>query len=142
MIFEPRQLSDFDAIAFDAVIIGSGPVGLITALRLESKGHNVLILESGGRRADPVVQSLSEAYITHPEYHTAETLNALADGAIGSDIFAVFVNFLFLHDESCEGFVGAAVGVAGDGDNGLIGTANCCPIADFAEVNFTNLLNG
>ena len=41
--------SEFD---FDRVIIGSGFGGSVSALRLSERGHRVLVLEKGSRRAD------------------------------------------------------------------------------------------
>jgi hypothetical protein len=57
------------AFAPEVVLIGGGPVGIVTALELERKGFRVLLLESGGRRPEPAVQALSQAENLRPDNH-------------------------------------------------------------------------
>jgi len=50
-------------------IVGAGPVGISLAVRLAELGVASLLLESGGRKADPAVQALSAAEIQFPDAH-------------------------------------------------------------------------
>lgn len=50
-------------------VVGAGPVGLALATALTRQGVRVLLLESGGKRADPVVQELSAAMLVDPSRH-------------------------------------------------------------------------
>ena len=51
------------------VVIGSGPVGLALATELAAQGISVIVLESGGVRAEERVQALSDAEIVDPDFH-------------------------------------------------------------------------
>ncbi len=51
------------------VVIGSGPVGLAFATDISRRGIPVLVLESGGRSANPAVQALSAASRIEPARH-------------------------------------------------------------------------
>src|SRR5262249_30165102 len=65
-------LSDLDALASskcDVCIVGSGPVGTSLAVDLSRRGLSVIVLESGLRRPDNKIQSLSNAEITYPQTH-------------------------------------------------------------------------
>jgi exopolysaccharide biosynthesis WecB/TagA/CpsF family protein len=53
----------------DVTIVGSGPAGLVLALELARRGRRVVVLESGGRAADPRQQALSDAEIVDPARH-------------------------------------------------------------------------
>lgn len=50
-------------------IVGAGPVGLSMAIELERLGQPVLVLESGGRKAEPRATDLSEAVVLDPSRH-------------------------------------------------------------------------
>lgn len=54
---------------FDICIVGTGPVGISLAIELSRKGRSVLLLESGGRKASPEAQRLSDAEIIDPAHH-------------------------------------------------------------------------
>lgn len=50
-------------------VVGSGPAGLALATDLARRGIAVLLLESGGEVANPVVQALSAGTLTDPSRH-------------------------------------------------------------------------
>ena len=52
-------------------IVGAGPAGIVVALELARKGHDVLLIESGGRRPDDRTQALGDATIVDPAKHVA-----------------------------------------------------------------------
>ena len=53
----------------DVCVVGSGPVGIAIALDLVRLGRRVLLLESGGDRAEAHAQSLSGAMLVDPARH-------------------------------------------------------------------------
>lgn len=57
------------AFGAGAVVIGAGPVGILTALALRAKGRRVLLLESGRMRSEPAITALSEAEHYDPDFH-------------------------------------------------------------------------
>ncbi len=61
-------LAGFDAAV---VIIGGGPLGLNTALRLADKGMRVVLLESGGPAPRPQAQDLADDDLATPDTHHA-----------------------------------------------------------------------
>jgi choline dehydrogenase-like flavoprotein len=75
MILGAPRLAALRDFAAEVAVIGSGPVGIATALALADRGFRVLVLESGGERPEPaatdlaVAENLSPA--THFEPHTA-----------------------------------------------------------------------
>jgi choline dehydrogenase-like flavoprotein len=59
MIFDAREI---DApLEADVAVVGAGPAGIVTALELADAGLDVILLESGGARLDPAVQTLADA---------------------------------------------------------------------------------
>jgi hypothetical protein len=60
------RLRAFDA---DLVVIGAGPVGILTARALRAKGFRVLVLESGRAKSEPAITALSEAESYDPDFH-------------------------------------------------------------------------
>jgi choline dehydrogenase-like flavoprotein len=57
-------------------IIGSGPVGMALALEFEKLGHEVLVLESGGRDVDRASGEDSRAVLANPQTHAPMELAA------------------------------------------------------------------
>ena len=62
-------IAGLDARTPRVIVAGSGPVGLALATDLARRGHSVLMLESGGRSANPHVQQLSAADLQEPARH-------------------------------------------------------------------------
>jgi choline dehydrogenase-like flavoprotein len=54
-------IADGARLEADVVVVGAGPMGIVTALELADRGHRILLVESGGRRYDAAVQRLSDA---------------------------------------------------------------------------------
>jgi choline dehydrogenase-like flavoprotein len=54
----------------DVVVIGGGPMGIVTGLELADAGHRVLLIESGGLKFDPKIQELSSQAGNDP-WHAA-----------------------------------------------------------------------
>lgn len=71
MILDRPSLAELEEFRADLCVVGSGPVGIITAIALADRGLKVLLLESGGRAAHPDAQALSQAEKFHPENHFA-----------------------------------------------------------------------
>lgn len=63
------HLDDLEGALRPICIVGAGPVGLSMALELERLGQPVLVLESGGRRAEPEATRLSAAELVDPLRH-------------------------------------------------------------------------
>jgi choline dehydrogenase-like flavoprotein len=58
MIIDSRSIDDSAAFQTDLCIIGAGAAGISIALEFLQKSYNVILLESGGIRSDPMTQSL------------------------------------------------------------------------------------
>ena len=76
MIAERPGVAALAAFAADVCVIGSGSVGIVTALALADRGFRVLVLESGGEAAEPAAEDLARSRRTcnpddHFEPHTA-----------------------------------------------------------------------
>jgi choline dehydrogenase-like flavoprotein len=69
MISDAASLADLEAFGAEICLIGAGPVGIATALELVARGRRVLLLESGGRSAQPEVQELSRGENLSPGWH-------------------------------------------------------------------------
>ena len=68
MEIDARDVRDGSTLEADLCIIGAGPAGLTIARALAPRGLRIVILESGGRRADPAVQALCAGTTTDPAY--------------------------------------------------------------------------
>lgn len=55
----------------EVAVVGAGPAGIVMALELARKGHDVLLIESGGRRPDERTQALGDAAMADPAKHVA-----------------------------------------------------------------------
>lgn len=55
------DMDDLFSRTHHVCVVGAGPVGIVVALELASRGHEVTILESGSFEFDPAAQKLSEA---------------------------------------------------------------------------------
>ena len=59
MILSQPRLAALRELAADVTVIGSGPVGIVTALALADRGFRVLVLESGGAGPEPAADDLA-----------------------------------------------------------------------------------
>ncbi|HRO13018.1 NAD(P)-binding protein [Amaricoccus sp.] len=69
MILESSRLAVLRELAADVHVIGSGPVGIVTALALADRGFRVLVLESGGAGLEPAADDLAVAECLSPDSH-------------------------------------------------------------------------
>lgn len=58
---DAATLADGTRLETDVVVVGAGPLGIVTALELADRGHRVLLAESGARRFDARAQALSDS---------------------------------------------------------------------------------
>lgn len=59
MIRGPREFAAGTTIETDVAVVGSGPIGIVTALELARSGVRVALIESGLERADHAAQELA-----------------------------------------------------------------------------------
>jgi choline dehydrogenase-like flavoprotein len=69
MILATPRLAALREFAADVLVIGSGPVGIVTALALMGRGFRVLVLESGGAGPEPAAEDLAVAENLDPDSH-------------------------------------------------------------------------
>ena len=67
MLLDPRRVTDATTLDTDVCIVGAGPAGLVLATELASR-CDVIILESGGDRAEPEAQALNDGDLIGDEY--------------------------------------------------------------------------
>ncbi len=65
------HLGGLDEARHDVCIVGAGPVGITLALEFARAGRSVLVLESGGEKAEAATTELSRAVIADPSRHDA-----------------------------------------------------------------------
>lgn len=59
MIRSAADVGDGATLGAGVVVVGAGPMGIVTGLELADAGHHVLMIESGGARFDGATQDLS-----------------------------------------------------------------------------------
>ena len=69
MIDPTPSFGTLRAFGAGVVVIGAGPVGILTAFALHAKGFRVLVLESGREKPDPAITALSAAESYDPDFH-------------------------------------------------------------------------
>lgn len=67
MLLDARLFTDATTLDTDVCIVGAGPAGLVLAAQLAGR-CDVIILESGGDRAEPEVQALNDGDLIGDEY--------------------------------------------------------------------------
>lgn len=70
MIDDALELEDAHSLQADVCIVGAGAAGITVALELESRGLAVLLLESGGLKAERGTQRLYEGAVTDERLHS------------------------------------------------------------------------
>lgn len=70
MIDDAHELGDVRTLKTDVCVIGAGAAGITVALGLESLGLDVLLLESGGLKAEPGTQRLYEGSVADEHLHS------------------------------------------------------------------------
>jgi len=58
MLIDARNLTPGHTVEADICIVGAGAVGISMGLELDGTSKKVVILESGGTKYDPRIQSL------------------------------------------------------------------------------------
>lgn len=80
MILDGRRIASHQRLDGDVVVLGAGAAGITLARSLARRGHDVLLLESGGFQYDPPTQdlyrgtALGEALAPRNEYLAASRL--------------------------------------------------------------------
>jgi choline dehydrogenase-like flavoprotein len=59
VILDFNQIPATELPVCDIVVVGGGPVGIVVAVQLARSGHEVVVLEAGGRTVEPVAQQLN-----------------------------------------------------------------------------------
>ena len=72
MIRAATDLAESSTLAAEVVVVGSGPMGIVTSLELADAGHRVLLIESGGSKFDSAVQDLSRQAENDPWHVPSE----------------------------------------------------------------------
>ncbi|MBY0441676.1 MAG: FAD-dependent oxidoreductase [Mycobacteriaceae bacterium] len=73
MIRKPGEFSHGATIDTDVVVIGAGPIGIVTALELAHAGITVALIESGLERNDTASQDLSTLDSRHEDFFHARS---------------------------------------------------------------------
>lgn len=69
MLIDGGALEDGHLLQGDAVVVGSGPAGIVVALELANAGIEVILVESGGPRFAQNAQDLGETPYFDPRVH-------------------------------------------------------------------------
>lgn len=59
VILDFNQIPATELPVCDIVVVGGGPIGIVVAVQLARSGHEVVVLEAGGRTVEPVAQQLN-----------------------------------------------------------------------------------
>jgi choline dehydrogenase-like flavoprotein len=70
MINDARAVSDGAVLTTDICIVGAGAAGITLALELAAANRDVLLLESGGRRAERATQRLYQGEVADAQLHS------------------------------------------------------------------------
>ncbi len=70
MLSDLRELQSAQEWSADICIVGAGAAGITLALELMNSGLDVVILESGGLKAEPVTQALYAGTVTDKRLHS------------------------------------------------------------------------
>jgi len=70
MLIDLRELPDSQEWTADVCIVGAGAAGITLALQLMDTGKDVLLLESGGLKAEPNTQSLYAGSVSDTKLHS------------------------------------------------------------------------
>jgi len=70
MINDARAVSDGAVLTTDICIVGAGAAGITLALELAAANRDVLLLESGGRRAERATQRLYQGEVADARLHS------------------------------------------------------------------------
>ena len=73
MIREAKDVAPGSTVIADVVVVGAGPLGIVTALELADRGHTVALIESGGQAHDQTAQDLTRR-AGRDAYHVASDL--------------------------------------------------------------------
>jgi choline dehydrogenase-like flavoprotein len=73
LIREAKHVAPGSAVIADVVVVGAGPLGIVTALELADRGHTVALIESGGQAHDQTAQDLTR-WADRDAYHVASDL--------------------------------------------------------------------
>lgn len=70
MLIDLNQIPQDTGLEADICIVGAGAAGIAIALELETSGHSVLVIESGGFKADKFTRTLNEGEVGNPRLHS------------------------------------------------------------------------
>ena len=71
MLIDAKLLKDQQLLQGAVTVVGAGPAGIVVALELANAGHEVILVESGGRQFSEQTQNLSATPYFDPKVHAA-----------------------------------------------------------------------
>ena len=71
MFIDAREVLNGSVVTSDVCVVGSGPAGITLASELARAGHEVMILEAGGKRFDHAAQELYRGEVLDEDRHGA-----------------------------------------------------------------------